>query len=94
MSIRADLGGRNIPMKRNRPERGSIHVGCSAKARNPNRVINTERVKNDKMWTCEGAETAFIALFVVGVKYVNEAAKSGITTRDDRGIDGVSVFSS
>lgn len=78
----------------NKPNRGSAHVGCSMKARNPNSVMNTERVKNDKTCICEGAEAAFIALVVVGVKYVNEAARSGITTRDDRGIDGVSVFSS
>ena len=37
---------------------------------------------------------AFTALFAVGVKYVNEAANSGMTTRDDRGSDGVSMFSS
>jgi len=79
-------------MKRSRPNRGSIHVGCSTKARNPNNTVNIERVKNDRTWTCEGAETAFIALFVVGEKYVNEAANSGMIMRDDRGIDGVSVF--
>jgi hypothetical protein len=56
--------------------------------------MNTESVKNDRAWTCEGEEMAFIALFAVGVKYVNEAANSGITTRDDRGSDGVSMFSS
>ena len=64
------------------------------KAKNPNNVMNTERVKNDKTWGCKGEEMAFIALFVVGVKYVNEAARSGIATRDERGIDGVSMFSS
>lgn len=37
---------------------------------------------------------AFIALFVVGVRYVNEEANSGITMRDDRGRDGVSMVSS
>jgi len=56
--------------------------------------MNPERVKNDRTWTCEGAETAFIALFAVGVKYVREAANSGITTSDDRGSDGVSTLSS
>jgi hypothetical protein len=56
--------------------------------------MNAERVRNDKAWICEGADTAFVAAFVVGVKYVNEAANSGITTRDDRGVDGVSMFSS
>jgi len=81
-------------MKRSRPNRGSIHVGCWVKARNPNNTMNIERVENDKTWTCAGAETAFIALFVVGEKYVNEAANSGITTSDDRGNDGVSTFSS
>ena len=81
-------------MKRSRPNSGSIHVGCSTKARNPNNTVNIERVKNDRTWTCEGAETAFITLFVVGEKYVNEAANNGITTRDGKGIDGASVFSS
>jgi len=57
-------------------------------------VTNPESVKNDRAYTGEGAEMAFIALFAVGVKYVREAASSGITTRDDRGSDGVSTFSS
>ena len=57
-------------------------------------MVNTESIKNDKGWTCEGEGRAFTALFAVGVKYVKEAANSGITTNDDRGSDGVSVFSS
>jgi len=64
------------------------------KARNPNKVTNTVSAKNDRGYSCGGAEMAFIALFAVGVKYVNEAARSGIATRDDRGSDGVSTFSS
>jgi len=64
------------------------------KARNPNKVTNTVSAKNDREYNCEGAEMAFVILFAVGVKYVNEAASSGITTRDDRGSDGVSTFSS
>ena len=74
------------------PDRGSIHVGCSTKARNPNNAMNTERVEDDKTWTRAGAETIFIALFVVGVKYVNEVANSGITARDDSGVDALTGF--
>lgn len=56
--------------------------------------MNTESVKNDRGYTCEGEGRAFTALFAVGVKYVNETANSGITIKDDSGTDGVSVFSS
>ena len=56
--------------------------------------MNTVSAKNDRGYNCEGAEMAFVALIAVGVKYVNEAASSEITTRDDRGSDGVSTFSS
>ena len=77
-----------------KPNRGSTHVGCSTKARNPNKAMNPESAKNDRAKKCEGAETAFIALFAVGVKYVNEAANRGITMKDDRGGDGISMFSS
>ena len=81
-------------MQQSKPNRGSIHVGCSEKARNPNKALNPESVKNDRAYTGGGAEITFIALFAVGVTYVNEAANNGITTRDDKGSDGVSTFSS
>ena len=77
-----------------KPNRGSIHVGCSVKARNPNKAVNPESAKNDGTKNCEGAGMVFIALLAVGVKYVNEAANRGITMRDDSGSVGVSMLSS
>lgn len=77
-----------------KPNRGSTNVGCSAKARNPNKAMNPESAKNDRGKNCGGAEIAFIALFAAGVKYVNEAANRGMTMRDDRGGEGVSILSS
>lgn len=56
--------------------------------------MNAESIKNDGGWACEGEGRTFTTLFAVGVKYVKEAANNGITTNDDRGSDGVSVFSS